>query len=454
MSRKTINTVIIIGVLSLLGILFIQVFWIKGTIKAQNRAIVIQERQDSLNLKEFEQQVRVALRNVVEQISTHHADSSDLYGAVKQERSNYFMVDINEDLHPYYLEQLLKRSFYEHDIYQDFQYGIYDCFNDSIVYGNLIKFTRDSLYSPISDSVVGVTSQGLQWKKDGHYFTVFFPKVFAQPSEISNIQDTSPWLYLLIIVTLVVLFFGFAVSVIIRQKRISEVKTDFINNMTHELKTPISTIALSSETLLNQDFSNNPERLKRYASIIYRENKRLENQVERVLNVAKLNKEDLTLNPEEIDMHEIIEEVADSFRFTQLNTGGDITLKLNAEEFHLIADNVHLTNVLFNLVDNAIKYSKEKPEVTVTTTNKNNGILISIQDQGVGIQKDQIRHIFEKFYRVPTGNIHDVKGFGLGLYYVKLIIEAHNGTIHVNSEYGEGTTFDVWLPLNFKSTKN
>ena len=454
MSRKTINAVVIIGLLSLLGILFIQVFWIKGTIKAQNRAIVIQERQDSLNLKQFEQQVRVALRNVVEQISTHHADSSDLYGAVKQERSNYFMVDINEDLHPYYLEQLLKRTFYEHDIYQDFQYGIYDCFNDSIVYGNLIKFTRDSLYSPISDSIVGITSEGLQWKKDGHYFTVFFPKILAQPNEIIDIQDSSPWLYLLIIVSLVLVFFGFAISVIIRQKRISEVKTDFINNMTHELKTPISTIALSSETLLNQDFSNDSERLKRYASIIYRENKRLENQVERVLNVAKLNKEDLTLKREELDIHTIIEEVADSFRFTQLNSGGNLHLNLNADQYRVYADNVHLTNVLFNLVDNAIKYAKDKPAVTISTTNKNKGLLISISDKGIGIKKDQIKHIFEKFYRVPTGNLHNVKGFGLGLYYVKVIVEAHNGTIHVNSVFGEGTTFDVWLPLNVKSIKS
>lgn len=450
MNRRTVNAVIITGVLSLLSILFIQVFWIKGTIKAQNRAITIQERQDSLNVKQFEEQVRVALRNVVEQISTHHADSSDLYGAVKQKSSNYFLVDINEDLHPYYLEQLLKRTFYEHSISQDFQYGIYDCFNDSIVYGNLIKYTRDSLYAPISDSIAGITSPKLQWKKDGHYFTVFFPAAYGQPTEEILRQDSSPWLYMLIIVCLILVFFGFTLSVIIRQKRISEVKTDFINNMTHELKTPISTIGLSSETLLKEDFSQDPERLKRYAGIIYKENKRLETQVERVLNIAKLNKNELSLKLESVSIHEMLEEAADSFRFNQVREGGAINLKLNAVDEELNGDQMHLMNIFFNLIDNAVKYAVDAPVITIETFNNKKGIVINILDNGVGIKKEHLKQIFEKFYRVPTGNVHDVKGFGLGLYYVKTIVEAHNGTINVSSELGKGTSFSIWLPLNLK----
>lgn len=445
MKRKTINAVIAIGVLSILSILVIQVFWIKRTIKAQQDAVLIQERQDSLNLRQFEEQVRVSLRNVVEEISTHHADSSDLYGAVKQKSTNYFLVDINEDLHPYYLEQLLKRNFYDHNITQNFQYGIYDCFNDSIVYGNLIKFSRDSLYAPISDTAAGITSPGLQWKKDGHYFTVFFPEVMAQPSD-QIVAKSSPWIYLTIIVGLILLFFAFAVSVIIRQKRISEVKTDFINNMTHELKTPISTIGLSSETLLREDFSKDEERLKRYAGIIYKENKRLENQVERVLNIAKLDKNELVLTKEELTIHEIIEEAADSFRFNQLENGGKIDLSLNAKNDKVNADPVHITNVFFNLIDNAVKYSDGVPNVQLTSTNDKKGITITITDSGIGIAKENLKHIFEKFYRVPTGNVHDVKGFGLGLYYVKIIIESHGGTINVKSQVGEGTTFKIWLP--------
>lgn len=450
MNRRTINAVIVIGVLSILGILFIQVFWIKSTIKAQRTALSIQERQDSLNVKQFEEQVRVALRNITEVISTHHEDDSDLYGTVKQKSTNYYLVDVNEDLHPYYLEQLLKRTFYDHGITEDFQYGIYDCFNDSIVYGNLIRYTSDSLYSPTSDTIAGITSPDLQWKKDGHYFTVFFPKLKPQ-TNVMVWGDTSPWLYVLVIVGLVFVFFGFTVSVIIRQKRISEVKTDFINNMTHELKTPIATIGLSSETLLREDFSNDNDRLKRYAGIIYKENKRLENQVERVLNIAKLNKHEIALKKQALAIDELLEEVVDSFRFTQLDKGGEIKLNCTAQHHTVIADHVHLTNVFFNLVDNAVKYSKDKPVISITTSTDRKGRLkITISDQGIGIKKENLKQIFDKFYRVSTGNLHDVKGFGLGLYYVKMIIEAHRGTIDVRSQLGEGTTFTIILPLNEK----
>lgn len=445
MNRKTINTVIIIGVLSIISILLVQVFWIKRTIRAQKDAVILQERQDSLNLRQFEEQVRIALRNVVEEISTHQADSSDLYGAVKQKSTNYFLVDVNENLHPYYLEQLLKRSFYELNITENFQYGIYDCYNDSIVYGNLIKFTRDSLYAPISDTAAGITSPKLAWKKDGHYFTVFFPNVLAEPSE-ELIAESSPWVYVAIIVIVLFIFFAFSVSVIMKQKRLSEVKTDFINNMTHELKTPISTISLSSESLLKNDFSDDPDRLKRYAGIIYKENKRLENQVQRVLNMAKLDKNELTLEKEAVNIHEIIEEAADSFRFNQLEKGGKIDLQLKAPNDLVEVDVVHITNILFNLIDNGVKYSIDDPMITIQTQPSGKGIEISIKDEGIGIDKENQKQIFEKFYRVPTGNLHDVKGFGLGLYYVKLVIEEHDGTIRVKSKKGEGSTFTIWLP--------
>src|SRR5690554_3478948 len=166
MNRKTINAVIIIGVLSIFSILMVQVIWINRTIRAQKDAVILQERQDSLNVRQFEESVRVALRNAVEEIGTHYVDSSDIYGAVKQKSSNYFLVDINENLHPYYLEQLLKRTFYDHNITKNFQYGIYDCYNDSIVYGNLIRFSRDSLYAPATDTTLGVTSPELSWKRD------------------------------------------------------------------------------------------------------------------------------------------------------------------------------------------------------------------------------------------------------------------------------------------------
>lgn len=450
MNRKTINAVIIIGVLSIFSILMVQVIWINRTIRAQKDAVILQERQDSLNVRQFEESVRVALRNAVEEIGTHYVDSSDIYGAVKQKSSNYFLVDINENLHPYYLEQLLKRTFYDHNITQNFQYGIYDCYNDSIVYGNLIRFSRDSLYAPATDTTLGVTSPELSWERDGHYFTVYFPELLSQPTD-SLIVEKSPWLYMAYIVGILLVFFAFSISVIIRQKRISEVKTDFVNNMTHELKTPISTIGLSSEMLMTSDFTKDPERLKKYAEVIFKENKRLEQQVERVLNMAKLDRNELELQIERIEIHELIEEVADSFRFNQSMSGGEINLDLKAEDDVVEGDMVHITNVLFNLMDNAVKYSVDAPQVKIITENKKNGIEVKFQDQGIGISKDQINQVFEQFYRVPTGDQHDVKGFGLGLYYVKLIVDKHKGKISLNSIPGEGSTFTIWLPQTNKN---
>lgn len=446
MNRKTVNAVILLGVLSLASILFIQIFWIRKTLQAQKVNIEIQEKEDSLNIKQFSEHAHIALRNVLEEIAGDYTDSLDLYGAVKQIRTNYFSVDIAEELHPFYLEQLLKREFYDQSLNQDFQYGIYDCFTDSIVFGNMIRFTKDSGYAPVKDSMNGQTSEKLMWKNDGHYFTVLFPNVKSKTIRPSDALSF-PWLYLVAIITLVLVFFGFSINVILRQKRLSEVKTDFINNMTHELKTPISTIGLSSELLLRGDFKEDPERLKRYAEIIYKENKRLENQVERVLNVAKLDKEKLVLKKEHLSLHELILDAKESFDLNQTDNGGQITLELNAENDNLQLDPVHITNVIYNLLDNAVKYCEQTPQITISTSNRDKGFQLTISDNGIGIRREDIKLIFDKFFRVPTGNLHNVKGFGLGLYYVKLIVEEHGGKIQVKSSVGKGSAFHLWFPM-------
>ncbi len=440
--------VIALGIVSVVSILLIQVFWIQRTTTIQETTIAIQEKEDSLNLIHFSEQTHIALRNILEEISTVKADSSDLYGAVKQIKTNYFSADINEELHPYYLENLLKREFYAQNVLQDFQYGIYDCFTDSIVFGNLIKYSEDNKFAPTSDTISGITSSDMTWKKDGHYFTVYFPNVVAENDVNIDADNYSPYLYLSFIVILVLFFFGFSVSIILRQKRLSEVKTDFINNMTHELKTPISTIGLSAEMLLRSDYSNEPDKLKQYAGIIFKENQRLQRQVERVLNVARLDKQEIVLSKEVFDMHELLEEVKDNFEFNQTEKGGDIELHLNAEKFLIKVDPLHISNVVFNLVDNAIKYCETTPNINITTSSDKRNFTIEVEDNGIGIKRENLKMIFDKFYRVPTGNIHNVKGFGLGLYYVKMIVEQHKGSISVKSTVGKGTTFTVQLPLD------
>ena len=444
MFYKKINIVILLGILSLGSILLIQVVWIKKSIAIQHTNIAIHQKEDSLNLKQFSEDTHIALSKVLEEITKHNKQPTDTYGAVKQLRTNYFTVEIDEELHPYYLESLLKHALYDEHVMQDFQYGIYDCFTDSIVFGNLIKHTKDNHYYS-SDTLLNVSSEQLKWKKDGHYFTVYFPNIEANISNV-NPESYSPWLFVVAIIIVVLFFFGYTITVIAKQKRLSEVKTDFINNMTHELKTPISTISLSSEMILKSDFSNDPERLKRYAGIIFKENKRLENQVERVLNVAKLDKQKLILQKTNLDLHQLIIEAKETFEFNQLEHEGEITLELNASNSIIFADQVHITNVVYNLLDNAIKYCKNTPEIIIRSTTEKKGINIEFEDNGLGIKKDDIRFIFDKFYRVPTGNLHNVKGFGLGLFYVKMIIEEHGGTIKVKSELGKGTTFYIWLP--------
>lgn len=430
----------------MLSILLVQVIWIRKNETLVDKNTEIQLRQDSLNLVHFTAQVNTALRNVLEDVSTQKRDSSDLYAAVKQIRTNYFTVDINEELHPYYLENLLKRKFYDQNIHQSFQYGIYDCFTDSIVYGNLLEFKTDGFVASVTDST-GAASPSLSWKKDGHYFTVYFPEVTPEHGALDDEELMSPYWYLFVIVGLVLAFFGFALVVILKQKRLSEVKTDFINNMTHELKTPISTIGLSSEMILRADIGSEEDKIRKYASLIYKENKRLQSQVERVLNVAKLDKQEMTLKKEALDIHELLEEVKDNFDFNQTEKGGSISIGLKAERFEIHADPVHISNVFYNLIDNAIKYCDKIPEIKVATGNDRNNIVVEIEDNGIGIKREDLKMIFDKFYRVPTGNLHDVKGFGLGLYYVKMIVEAHGGHIGVRSSVGKGTTFTVKLPI-------
>ena len=443
MKNRTVNAVAILGVISILSILIVQFVWIQNTRQLQQEYINIQQREDSLNLREFAQQARTALRNVLTSVHQNEEQSA-VYGAIKQISYQHYTVDINDEIQPFYLETLLKKEFYLQDIQQDFLFGIYDCFTDSISLSGLYVFDSDSIYAKQEQQAKEITPESLNLTKDGHYFTVYFPNL--QLDQIKAASSFSPMVYLMIVVVFVVVFFAFSLGIIIRQKRLSEVKNDFINNMTHELKTPISTISLSSELLLRLEDNADPDRMRKYASIIYKENKRLEKQVERVLNIAQLDKDKVTLNKETVSLFSILNDVKENFEFNRATGGGQLSIHKETDTEMLIADPVHLTNVLFNLVDNAVKYCKNIPVILVTVKTEKEGYRIDIQDNGIGIKKEDLRLIFDKFYRVPTGNIHDVKGFGLGLYYVKLIIEAHKGKIDAKSTLDKGTTFSIWLP--------
>lgn len=443
MKRYSIQAVIGVGILLLTGIIGIQYYWIHISNIQHKEEYRLQQKQDSINNKQFNDRVNISLKNVAQEITHLTNDTTDLYGAVQQLSSNYFTVNINDTLHPYYLQQLLIREFEKRNIKENFQYGIYDCFSDSIVYGNFIEFTKDSVFSSKVDSVE-VAPPPIKWDHDGHYFSVIFPD--RENKSIEPIQSINYWLYSGLIVFFVIIFFGFSILVILRQKRLSEIKNDFINNMTHELKTPISTISLSSSALLRGDMDDDIEKIHQYASIIYKENKRLEQQVEQVLSVAKLNRSKLKINKENVNLNELIQETCSHFELVIEQRNGSIDFEPSMSDDHVFVDPVHLSNAIFNIIDNAIKYCEVEPHVIISTQDQKRGVQISIQDNGIGMKKDAQKQIFEKFYRVPTGNVHDVKGFGLGLFYVRLIVEAHDGTVHVKSNPGKGSTFYIWIP--------
>ena len=443
MRPRVFRSIVLLATISLFGIAAIQIYWVNTAFKIHQNEVQLQEKSFNDEEKRFNNRVRIALSSVAEQILDLYNDPSEIFDAVNQVQSNYFVVQINDTLHPYLLETLLKREFAKNQIGQDFEYAIYDCFTDSLVYGRFI-----SLDTTESNDVS--QRPDIKWDKDAHYFSVYFPNRagFNVPK---NPDSLGVWYYTSIIILIVFGFFSYAVFVIMKQKRLADVRNDFINNMTHELKTPISTISLSSEVLLRPDIANDPKRINQYAKIIYSENKRLESQVERVLQLATLDKDEIVLRISIVDLHQVIRNCTDNFLLNIESVGGKIELKLNARKNIMQGDRVHLTNIIYNLVDNARKYAREIPEIIIETADQDNGILISVIDKGIGIKKENTRHIFDKFYRVPTGNVHNVKGFGLGLYYVKMMTEEHKGKITVISEPGKGSRFDIYLPNTFQS---
>src|SRR5690606_35487874 len=225
--------------------------------------------------------------------------------------------------------------------------------------------------------------------------------------------------------------FTYTIFTMLRQKKISEMKTDFINNMTHAFKTPVATIMIASESLRDPEISCDQTRAARLANIIYDENVRLGNHIERVLNIARLEKDNLKLEHQDVDMNDLAQAVVDSMELQLLKNDAQVDMHLDAAEAVVVGDELHLSNVLFNLIDNAIKYSKERPDITIRTKNVHRHIQITVADKGIGMSRDQLSRIFEQFYRIPTGNRHDVKGFGLGLSYVSDIVKRCGGKVQV-----------------------
>lgn len=340
-------------------------------------------------------------------------------------------------LDPFWVDSLLRYELHNKGIDLPFSYEVLHAYSDTLIYSNVAGKAERPVFIPANTYRTPIFSKEIV--NDPGLIKLAFPqKNSLILSTMTATMFTTAGLLLVLIIC-----FGYTLFAIIRQKKIGEMKTDFINNMTHEFKTPVSTIMIASEALRDDEITEDKARVSRLANIIYEENERLGSHIERVLNIARIDKNDFKLENKPVDVNEMVNLVLDSMELKLQKCNADVVLNLDAENAVINADELHFSNVLYNLIDNAIKYSEDIPQITISTYNKNGHIVIKVADKGIGMGRDQQAKIFEQFYRIPTGNVHNVKGFGLGLSYVNTIVKRLNGTIAVKSEKDRGSEFEL-----------
>lgn len=374
---------------------------------------------------------------VKEYLDSVQSDKKDVIQDLAQEFKQA-ELPLKKRIQPGLLDSLLRKEFSNKGIRGEFAYQVKAGNTDSVI------FRKAAMELPFSHQDA--------------YKVQLFPKdvireagwlMVTFPDKNNYILSNMTWAVALAAGLLMVLLFsfGYTLQMILKQKKISEMKTDFINNMTHEFKTPVATIMIASEALKDQDMTKDKDRIDRLATIIYDENVRLGNHIERVLHIAKLDREDFKIEEKTIEVNDLLAAVVDSMSLQLQKTGATVNLSLDAQSDQVIGDELHLSNVIFNLLDNALKYCETEPKIEVNTYNAGKNVVIRIKDNGIGMSKDQLSKIFDQFYRIPTGNLHNVKGFGLGLSYVNNIIKRLKGQIRVKSEKDKGSEFEILLPL-------
>lgn len=372
----------------------------------------------------------------VEAVIDQFTKKSNMVTDIINDLINMQKLKVEERIDPEIIKLLLEEQFLHEGINTEFHYGVI-----SKAHGVLLK-ERQSIDNKLYESPYLIKMFPGEFSMYPSYLSVYFPreKGFLLKS-MSGVMVISA-----LFIAAIIFVFWYSLNIIFKQKKLAIVKNDFINNMTHELKTPISTISLACEVLKDKDIPKNAERLDHYVEVINEENKRLSVLVENVLQSAVWDRPDLKLNKIEMDIHLLIQEVVDRSHVQLDAKEGHIHTEFAATDPLLEVDRVHFTNVLYNLIDNAVKYCREKPDIQISTRDVEGGMAIYVSDNGIGISKEDQKKIFEKLYRVPTGNLHDVKGFGLGLSYVKAIVNKHGGEIQVKSQLNQGTTFSIFIP--------
>jgi two-component system phosphate regulon sensor histidine kinase PhoR len=421
MTRSKIRLITVIGTLTISAIIIIQGYW----------AIQMWNYKE----KEFSQTVKVSLYRVAKQLVELNGSVLPNSNIINQMSSNYFVVNVNDKIQADNVEYFLRKEFQKVLINEDFEFGIYDCSNDQVVYGNYIKANSEPVGELKQKSYLP-THEGFTY-----YFGVLFPN--RNTSLIANLQ----YVFILSILLLIALVvFVYSIFVIIKQNELSELQKDFINNMTHEFKTPLTSILLANNAIAGSSKFSNDTTLAKLTKIISLQSNRLTSHVEKILDLAKLEKNKYLLNIEKVNLSEVIEEISPSIELRMSSLNGELIKELPDQDVWIEADKVHLVNILDNLLDNAIKYTLVNPIILLSVTIVKNRVILTIKDNGIGLDAATQKKVFDKFFRGHTGNVHDVKGFGLGLYYVKNICNALSWKLKIESQPGKGSSIIINIP--------
>ncbi|WP_320111829.1 HAMP domain-containing sensor histidine kinase [Draconibacterium orientale] len=420
MKGKTLKYIIMLATVSIVGVFLVQFAFIRS----------------SYNLSEtqFQESASVALKEVAWQVmlATGTTEIFDSITPVKVISNNTYLVNVGVAIDKELLKQNLTTQLKRHDIYYDYEFSIYSPVQEQMDETTLVRIDENEEPSdfdfPLNEDY-------------SNYFGIHFPD--RSPYFLNQL---SIWYFLTALLMLVIFFFGYTLWVIIRQRQLSEIQKNFINNLTHELKTPISSIALAANVINDEKILKSPKRLFDYTHIIQEQTTRLSKNVEKVLNLASIEKSRILLNLEKVNLSEFLHEASDRFRESKAGQNAKVGIKTKTGDCTILADRFHFANLVSNILENAAKYCDKTPVIDIELLQKQNSYEINFIDNGIGIPREYRKRIFKKFYRIPTGNVHNVKGFGLGLDYVYKIVKAHNWKIKVNENPKGGSIFSLIIP--------
>jgi two-component system phosphate regulon sensor histidine kinase PhoR len=417
MKINKLNSMIILGLVAIIGILIAQLLWTR-------QAFTLEE-------KKFSQKVHIALLEVAKKLYEGINHELPAENPVQKVSNDYYIVNIDNDFEPNILEFYLKSEFEKMNLTTDYEYAMYNCQSDEMVYGNYVSSNKDnaskrSVYFPKHKSLV-------------YYFAIRFP------NETSYLFSSLKfWFVLSFALIVILLVYVYSIFTILQQKKYSELQRDFINNMTHEFKTPLSSILIASNYLKQQNVIKTDEKLEKYTNIIISQSNKLNTHIETILNIAKSDNSPLVLDKKQIFVLPILKDVIENIQLKYPESS--IQIQSPKTEISIEADTFHFTNLVYNLLDNAIKYCEKKPEIVIGITEKANQIQLNFTDNGIGISNKNLPFIFDKFYRIPSTKSNEVNGFGLGLYYVKKICTLHHWKISAKNNAIQGITISILIP--------